>query len=206
MRSAAVALVLVVLGGCSTAERPEPVVRVARSAFFVGTEQVGTAAVLRVDGSRTVTDIELSITFFAADRELGRETDRLPFCPPSTDCPWGQRLYGEHLGRRWRDIDRVTVEVTGHGAKTRRELGVEELSTRVTDEVAIVRPAGVEGTAYLLAYDGDTPRTGVSFFIAEGDRHALWYSRRLFERPAGGEVRAYLYPGRTPASVRGPGH
>lgn len=179
-------------------------VRVERSGFFVGSHQVGAGAILRNGGDATVRAIELRVTFFADGKTVSTQRDELPFCPPNAECPWGQRLYGEHVGERWRDIDRVTVEVTRDGGVVRDALTIDRLDVRTTGDAAVVRRSGVEGTAYLLAYDRTTPRSGVSFFIGAGERGTLRYGKELFERNTGDTVRAFVYPGPTPARVRGP--
>jgi hypothetical protein len=192
--------VVLLASACGTASPPRA--RVDRSGFAVRGEHLGTGAVVRVDGDRALKEIALRVSFFAGGDRLGAERDTLPFCPPTRDCPWGQLLFGERLGPNWRSVDRVEVEIVGDGG-TGSTPGIESLETRSGRTTTSVTRNGTQGTAYLLAFRGDRPVLGYSFFAQADVRDPLRYSQQLFPRRSGDRVRAFLYPGAIPRSVGG---
>jgi hypothetical protein len=175
---------------------------VIRSGFTLHTEQIGVAAIVRV-GREPRRDIDLDIAYYADGRRLGSEVDRLPFCSPDTDCPWGQTFVGETLTTQWRSIDEVRVSVRAGGHETTQR-GIEQLPTSVDDDSVVIRSSGDEGTGYVVVFDGRTPRFGASFFTPRGGRRALTYPRHSFPAASADAFRTYFYPGRVPGSVYGP--
>ena len=178
-------------------------VDVVRSGFAIHGEQIGVGAIVRVRAGKARRHIDLDIAYYANGRRLGSEEDTLAFCPARTECPWGQTFAGETLVPQWRSIDDVRVSVRD-GGQADGDVDIEELTTTVEDDSIVVRPAGVEGTAYVLVFDGKTPRFGLSFFTPDEDRRALRYPRRSFPPAPDDAFRAFFYPGPVPGSVYGP--
>jgi hypothetical protein len=213
MRSRSVALTFVTLAiaACGTdgaapgpSVPPASAAYVVRSGFSIRDEQIGTGALVRVRGQRAVREIRLRVSMFANGRRVTVERAELPYCPPSTDCLWAEALFGEHLGRNWRDVDRVRVEVVGDGGRMTGSHEVGRLDLEEQEAHVTVTPEGEEGTAYLVALRDSAPAFGVSFFVGDGDRRPLRYSQTLFPRRQGDRVVAVFYPGPVPPSVHGP--
>jgi hypothetical protein len=204
-------LLLVLLGACGGGDQPQEAAepresraRVVRSGFSIHDKQVGTGAIVRVDGDEARQKIGLRVTFFADGERLGAERDTLPFCPPRTECGWGQTLFGSNLHKSWASIDRVEVEISDNGSATSDETELGELDVTADDERVVVTPGGEEGTVYLVAFDNEVPRSGYSFFTQDGERGKLRYSQRIFPRRDGSDVKACFYPGPIPERVGGP--
>jgi hypothetical protein len=160
-------------------------------------------AIVRVRGNRTIRDIELSIAFTADGEKVTVEPDTLPFCPPSTDCYWGQGFYPDEEDPDPRTIDRIEVAVSRDGG-SRPEAGeVIELETETRNGVSVT-PRKQEGTVYLVAIRDRVPVFGVSFFTGRDDTRPLHYAEPLFALRDGDDVRAFFYPGPVPESVYGP--
>ena len=196
MRRAAAALAFVAMLSCGSS--PEPSAEVVESGFSIRGDRIGMGAIVRIDGDRALRDIVLQVTFRTGSTTLGVETDTLPFCPPSTDCPWGRMLFGTELSPRWRDVDRVDIEVLRAGRTLDHEREIEVLPTREQDGALEVRRNGREGTAYLIAYDGRTPRAGYSFFTERAEHGRLRYNEAIFPLELGERFETTLYVGGTP--------
>ena len=208
MRRLALVL-LVVLGACAndqTNQTPAPResrARIVRSGFSVHDMQIGVAATVRVDGDETLRRIGIRATFIADGKRLGTRRDTLAFCPPRTECGWGQSLFGENLHDDWASVDRVDVRIGARG--TGGEDGnVGELDIETTDARVVVTPSGEQGTVYLVAFDDHVPRGGYSFFTQDGETNELRYTQRIFPRDEGTKVKGYFYPGPIPERVGGP--
>ena len=185
-------------------ETNEPAsVDIVRSGFTIHGEQVGVGAIVRVDGSSARREITLEIAYYAAGRQLGDEEDMLAFCPARTECPWGQTFVGETLGSNWESIDEVRVRVRD-GGDVGEAADVEQLSTSVGDDSIVIQRSGVEGTAYVLVFDGPTPRFASSFYTPDGERRAVTYPRDDFPPAPADAFKTYFYPGPGPGSVYGP--
>jgi hypothetical protein len=192
---------VVLLASClSCARTPEDVgeATVVRDGFSIRDDRIGIGAIVRVDGHDTVRDIALTVSFRVGSRMLATEHAILPHCPPRTDCPWGQMLFGDRLHKAWRNIDRVDIDVlrTGHAVTGSRS--VVDVRTMVRDGAIEVHPDGRQGTAFVIAYEGARPVAGYSFFAAKGVRDALRYGPTLFPRLRTDAFATALYPGPTP--------
>lgn len=187
------ALALLAAASCTSSTEAA----VVRSGFSVRDGLVGTGAIVRSE--RPVRDIELRVSFYRDGKELRTERDRIPFCPRSTDCTWGQQTFADTLG----EVDRIEVAVTG-AKPVASTPALRVLRTRTTGRDTIVSPNGIEGTVYLVAFDAGVPKLGRSFFVRTGERNPLHFSRTLFPRGQGDRVGAFLYPGPVPGRVRGP--
>lgn len=185
-------------------ETTEPTrVDVVRSGFTIHRDQVGVGAVVRVYGSSARREIDLDIAYYASGRRLGSEEDTLPFCPPQTECFWGQTFVGDTLGSEWRSIDDVRVSIRDGGTAD-GDVEIEELSLTSDDDSIVVRPVGAEGTVYVVVVEGRTPRFGQSFYTPDGDRREITYPRRSFPPAPVEAFKAFFYPGPVPGSVYGP--
>lgn len=199
-----VALVLLV-AACAKPETPlattPPGTQGAIAGFAIRGEHIGTSARIRVDEGRR--PVELRISLIADGREVWSGRDTVPFCPAATDCWWGNAFFDDELARHDPPIDDIRVEVAPGEANDItgdfRELDV----THHADEVTM-QPPGIEGTVYLVAFDGDRPTFGVSFFTEAGSTSLLHYGPALFPLRPGERARAFHYAGPIPARVTQP--
>jgi hypothetical protein len=184
---------------CGRTPEPPGEATVVRTGFSIRDDRIGIGAIVRVDGQETLRDIVLDVRFRIGDDVVGAERDTLPYCPPATDCPWGQLIFGDRVTKEWWSIDDVDVRVVGSesvaGPHART---VEEVPTVVRDGAVEVTPDGRAGTAYTIAFDGDVPVAGYSFFTTLGERDRLTYSSRIFPRLDGDRVETVLYVGDAP--------
>lgn len=176
---------------------------VVRSGFSVRGDRIGMGAIVRVRGNRPVQKIDLDIAFIAGGRRLTMEPDTLPYCPPLTDCRWGQGFFAGGNIPSPRSIDRIEVTVARDGGIHPGPAEVIELDTDISRNVT-VKPRRRDGTAYLVAIRDKVPVFGLSFFTRRDEARPLHYGTKLFPRRDGDEIRAFFYPGPVPASVHGP--
>lgn len=193
------------LSGCGVNEpRSTPIPRtrteayVAGSGFSIRQGRVGVAALVRVRGDRAVRAIDLRISLFAQGRRIAEQQDTLPYCPPSTDCWWGQGFFDR------RSVDRIRVEVVSTGSTTEATPEVVELPVVIEDDDVVVTLGGEEGTAYLVALRGRRPFFGISFYVRRGESDQLRYGKDEFPTASRHRVIGVLYPGPVPPAVSGP--
>lgn len=179
-------------------------VYVVRSGFSVRGEHVGFGAVVRVRGNRTIRNIQLRISYIANGRRMSLPPETLRFCPPATDCWWGQSFFaqGELSGTRSMEKIDIRVAKTGGSSMTSNEL--RELRVASAIDHVTVALQRTEGTAYLIAIRDSVPVFGYSFFTTRAEGGANSYSKQVFPHREGDTVRAFLYPGPVPATVYGP--
>jgi hypothetical protein len=206
-RAIALVLTACALGSCASDAKPQREEKrshayVVRSGFSVRGDRIGVGALVRVRGDRPIREIRLRVSYYVGDRRVGAEPDTLRYCAPGTDCFWGQSFFSG--GDIPRSVDRVVVDVSGDRGAYKRRAQIEELDVRVEGDEVEVQPAGEEGTLYVIAFRGRTPRFGLSYFLTSADRTTLRYSQNLFPRAQGDRVRAFIYRGSVPASVGGP--
>jgi hypothetical protein len=206
LRLLAVAVAAVLLGACGPDEpRPTPIsparteASIVRSGFSVRDGRIGVAALVRVRGDRTVHAIRLRVSLFSNGRRIGRsQSDVLPYCPPSTDCWWGQSFFGDQLDQDWRSVDRVVLSVDRVGDRVPSESIVSNLRTSVQGDDVLVTPPGTDGTAYLLALRGSQPSYGISFVVRGDENETLRYGKDQLPVDKRDRVIGVFYPGRVP--------
>ncbi|HYZ94115.1 MAG TPA: hypothetical protein VFA34_17205 [Actinomycetota bacterium] len=196
-------LISLLLGACAPGTprstqipRARTEASVVRSGFSIRDGRLGAGALVRVGGSKTIRDITIGITFFAGGRKVGaQQRDILPYCPPSSDCWWGQSFFGDRLDVRWASVDRAVVRVLRAGASTDRESIVSRLRFAVEGDDVVVTPAGEDGTAYLVAVRGSRPSYGISFVTRSGEHAPLRYGTESFPTDRRDRIVGAFYPG-----------
>jgi hypothetical protein len=160
---------------------------VVQAGHFAVEGTVGVGALLRVEGTSTVTDIPLRLSFYDGDRLVASERSTLPFCTPRTDCYWGEEYSRTTIGSDLDEIDRVEVDA-GSG---------EEFDERTH---RVVELKGQTGRTRV-----DVPGRGVVYFVLERDGRPTWGSavqttgRTILQSPAildhGDVMRSFYYVG-----------
>jgi hypothetical protein len=192
---------VLILASCLSCGRTPDVAgdaTVVRDGFSIRDDRIGIGAIVRVDGEQAFRGIVLGVRFRIGDEVVGAERDTLPYCPPATDCPWGQLIFGGRVTKAWRSIDNVDVRVVASGRVVPSAPTIGELPTTVRNGSVEVRPDGRAGTAYAIAFDGKLPVAGYSFFTTRGERDRLTYSSGIFPRLDRDRMKTVLYLGAVP--------
>lgn len=188
--AATLGLLMVVAAACTSEPRDTDPVDVVRSGFSYRQDQLGVAAAFRVTDARV--DIPVTIGMFAGDRSVGSEQSVLPFCPPSTECWWGERFSTGSAGSDLSEVDRVEVSA-GAGRASRAEHEITELHVEAKGDRATIEPTDA-GVAYLIVTRDERPVWGSFTHVARADGRIA--SEGVLAEDE--TMRAFLYVGAFP--------
>lgn len=187
----------------ATPQPPEaPGLAIERSGFAVLGRRLGFAALVSNTGATTLGDITLRVVLRDSEGDaIDSFRDGLPFCPPQQNCWWGSAFGGRDFGPEWRSTSAIDVSIvdaggpykgTGSGPSV-LPFGVERAgSGRISGRV----PAD-EGVAFVLAFSGPEPRSGIALNVSKGMGFGLDLTvPASLLPPLGGreELRAFMYP------------
>ena len=177
------------------------------SGFAVLGRRLGFAALISNTGDKTLGDITLRVVLRGPEGEIiDSSRDGLPFCPPQEDCWWGSAFGGRDFGPRWRSTSDVDVSVVGAGGPYQGTgqgpsivpFGVE----RADSGVIRGRVPADEGVAFVLAFSGPQPRSGIALNVSKSMGFGLDLKvPAALLPPLGGteHLRAFMYPAPVPA-------
>ncbi len=183
-----------------------PGLGIERSGFAVLGRRLGFAALISNTGEKTLGDITLRVTLRDPEGDvIDSFRDGLPFCPPQQNCWWGSAFGGRDFGPEWRSTSDVDVNIvdaglykgTGSGPSV-LPFGVERAAS---GEIRGHVPAD-EGIAFVLAFSGPEPRSGIALNVSKGMGFGLDLKvPASLLPPLGGreQLRAFMYP--APVSV-----
>ncbi|MDQ3784669.1 MAG: hypothetical protein M3360_07320 [Actinomycetota bacterium] len=187
----------------ATPQPPEsPGLAIERSGFAVLGRRLGFAALISNTGEKTLGDITLRVILRDPEGDvIDSFRDGLPFCPPQQDCWWGTAFGGRDFGPEWRSTADVDVSVVDAGGPYRGTgtgpsvvpFGVERAGSGVIRGHV---PAD-EGVAFVLAFSGPEPRSGIALNVSKdmGFGLDLKVPASLLPPLRGREqLRAFMYP------------
>ena len=180
---------------------------IERSGFAVLGRRLGFAALISNSGNKTLGDISLRVTLRDSEGEaIDSFRDGLPFCPPEQDCWWGSAFGGRDFGPQWRAVSDVDVTILDDGGPYRgtgRGGSILRFGVRRTGSGAIKgRVPADQGIAFVLAFSGPQPRSGIALNVSRGVGFGLDLEVPASLLPPLGreeELRAFMYPARVPA-------
>lgn len=179
---------------------------IERSGFAVLGRRLGFAALISNSGDDTLGDISLRVTLRnSRGKAIDSFRDGLPFCPPKEGCWWGSAFGGRDFGPQWRAISDVDVSIVDDGgpyAGTGNGPSILRFGVRRTGTGTITgRVPADEGIAFVLAFAGPEPRSGIALNVSKGVGFGLDLEVPPSLLPPLGrreQLRAFMYPAPVP--------